>query len=67
MPSACSRNCTVSEADNWLVVTDNVRNDSMGNAEIAGMETDLNLDSSKYSIALVVFFIGYVICGVPSK
>lgn len=31
------------------------------------METDLNLNSSKYSISLVVFFIGYVICGVPSK
>lgn len=31
------------------------------------MEEDLDLDSSKYSIALVVFFIGYVLCGVPSK
>lgn len=31
------------------------------------METDLNLDSGKYSIALVVFFVGYVLCGVPSK
>lgn len=39
----------------------------MGNAEIAGMETDLNLNSNKYSIALVVFFVGYVLCGVPSK
>lgn len=39
----------------------------MGNAEIAGMEQDLQLDSDKYSVALVVFFIGYVICGVPSK
>lgn len=40
---------------------------SMGNAEIAGMEDDLNLNSSKYSVALVVFFVGYVVCGVPSK
>lgn len=39
----------------------------MGNAEIAGMEDDLKLDSDKYSIALVVFFVGYVLCGVPSK
>lgn len=39
----------------------------MGNAEIAGMEEDLGLDSGKYSIALVVFFVGYVLCGVPSK
>lgn len=31
------------------------------------METDLGLDSGKYSIALVVFFVGYVLCGVPSK
>ncbi|KAH8649887.1 major facilitator superfamily domain-containing protein [Xylariales sp. PMI_506] len=39
----------------------------MGNAEIAGMKEDLGLDSDKYSISLVVFFIGYVLCGVPSN
>lgn len=39
----------------------------MGNAEIAGMEEALDLNSDKYSVALVVFFIGYVLCGVPSK
>lgn len=31
------------------------------------MEVDLNLTSNQYSIALVVFFIGYVIFEVPSK
>ena len=31
------------------------------------MAEDLGLDSSKYSIVLVVFFIGYVLCEVPSK
>lgn len=31
------------------------------------MATDLNLDSSRYSICLVVFFIGYVLCEVPSN
>lgn len=39
----------------------------MANAEIAGMKDDLGLDSNKYAIALVVFFVGYVLCGVPSK
>jgi hypothetical protein len=29
---------------------------SIGNAKIAGMADDLELDSSEYSIALVVFF-----------
>ncbi|KAK7432820.1 hypothetical protein QQZ08_000683 [Neonectria magnoliae] len=40
---------------------------NIGNAKIAGMSEDLNLDSDKYSIVLVVFFIGYVLCEVPSK
>jgi hypothetical protein len=40
---------------------------SIGNAKVAGMAADLNLDSGKYSITLVVFFIGYVACEVPSK
>lgn len=31
------------------------------------METDLDLTSDQYSIALVVFFIGYVVFEVPSK
>jgi hypothetical protein len=40
---------------------------SIGNAKISGMETDLNLSSGQYSIALVVFFVGYVVFEVPSK
>ncbi|RDW61314.1 hypothetical protein BP5796_11206 [Coleophoma crateriformis] len=38
---------------------------NIGNAKVAGMATDLNLDSNKYSITLVVFFVGYVIFEVP--
>ncbi|TDZ32024.1 MFS transporter prlL [Colletotrichum spinosum] len=40
---------------------------NIGNAKIAGMDRDLNLDSERYSIALVVFFIGYVVFEVPSN
>lgn len=40
---------------------------SIGNAKIAGMEKDLNLDSTKYSIALTVFFVSYVVFEVPSN
>jgi hypothetical protein len=40
---------------------------SIGNAKISGMEVDLNLTSNQYSIALVVFFVGYVVFEVPSK
>lgn len=40
---------------------------SIGNAKISGMEKDLNLTSGQYSIALVVFFVGYVVFEVPSK
>lgn len=40
---------------------------SIGNAKISGMQTDLNLTSNQYSVALVVFFVGYVVFEVPSK
>ncbi|GLI80729.1 hypothetical protein PoHVEF18_009086 [Penicillium ochrochloron] len=40
---------------------------NIGNAKISGMQTDLNLSSNQYSVALVVFFVGYVIFEVPSK
>jgi phenolic acid decarboxylase len=40
---------------------------SIGNAKISGMEVDLSLSSNEYSIALVVFFVGYVVFEVPSK
>ncbi|KAF3019327.1 hypothetical protein E8E14_009814 [Neopestalotiopsis sp. 37M] len=40
---------------------------NIGNAKIGGMEKDLGLDSNKYSISLVVFFIGYVLWEVPSN
>ncbi|KAL2845092.1 major facilitator superfamily domain-containing protein [Aspergillus pseudodeflectus] len=40
---------------------------NIGNARVAGMDVDLDLDSNRYSIALVVFFIGYVVFEVPSN
>ncbi|KAJ5297249.1 Cysteine desulfurase [Penicillium atrosanguineum] len=40
---------------------------NIGNAKISGMETDLKLNSNDYSIALVVFFVGYVAFEVPSN
>ncbi|KAG8157186.1 hypothetical protein KVR01_012894 [Diaporthe batatas] len=39
----------------------------IGNAKTAGMAEDLNMDSTKYSIALTVFFVGYVVFEVPSN
>ena len=40
---------------------------SIGNAKIAGMAQDLNLDSNMYSNALIVFFVSYVVFEVPSN
>ncbi|CAG8053235.1 unnamed protein product [Penicillium salamii] len=40
---------------------------NIGNAKISGMEVDLNLTSNQYSIALVVFFVRYVVLEVPSR
>ncbi|KAM0723107.1 hypothetical protein Q7P37_001307 [Cladosporium fusiforme] len=40
---------------------------NIGNAKVAGMTDDLGMDSSEYSISLIVFFITYVIFEVPSN
>ncbi|KAF1832847.1 pantothenate transporter liz1 [Decorospora gaudefroyi] len=40
---------------------------NIGNAKIAGMADDLNLTSNQYSIALVVFFVTYVVFEPPSN
>ncbi|KAF2713769.1 MFS general substrate transporter [Pleomassaria siparia CBS 279.74] len=40
---------------------------NIGNAKIAGMADDLKLSSNQYSIALVVFFVGYVVFEPPSN
>ncbi|KIM99148.1 hypothetical protein OIDMADRAFT_181575 [Oidiodendron maius Zn] len=40
---------------------------NIGNAKVAGMQTDLHLTSSDYSLALSIFFIGYLLLEVPSN
>ncbi|KAL8769579.1 MAG: hypothetical protein Q9209_004511 [Squamulea sp. 1 TL-2023] len=40
---------------------------NIGNAKIAGMQDDLQLSSGQYSVALIVFFVSYVIFEVPSN
>ncbi|KAF2675806.1 pantothenate transporter liz1 [Lentithecium fluviatile CBS 122367] len=40
---------------------------NIGNAKIAGMAHDLGLTSNQYSIALVVFFVTYVLFEAPSN
>ncbi|CAN9144423.1 unnamed protein product [Alternaria alternata] len=40
---------------------------NIGNAKIAGMADDLQLSSDQYSIALVVFFVTYVVFEPPSN
>ncbi|KAJ6020471.1 hypothetical protein N7540_005975 [Penicillium herquei] len=40
---------------------------NIANAKVSGMDTDLNLTSNQYSVALVVYFVGYVVFEVPSN
>ncbi|PGH15060.1 hypothetical protein AJ80_05685 [Polytolypa hystricis UAMH7299] len=40
---------------------------NIGNAKIAGMNDDLNLQGMQYNIALIVFFIPYTLFEVPSN
>lgn len=41
--------------------------DSIGNAKVAGMMTDLGLSSGQYSLAIIVFFISYIVFEIPSN
>lgn len=40
---------------------------NIGNAKVGGMEDDLKLDSTRYSVVLLIFFIGYLLFEVPSN
>ncbi|RJE25139.1 Major Facilitator Superfamily [Aspergillus sclerotialis] len=40
---------------------------NIGNAKVAGMMADLHLSSQEYSLALVIFFISYVVFEIPSN
>ncbi|KAL7416444.1 major facilitator superfamily transporter [Mrakia frigida] len=40
---------------------------NIGNAKVAGMQTDLKLTSNDYATALSVFFVGYLLNEIPSN
>lgn len=40
---------------------------NIGNANIAGLSTELHLKGTQYNIALLVFYIPYIIADVPSN
>ncbi|CAG8979490.1 hypothetical protein HYALB_00011894 [Hymenoscyphus albidus] len=52
----------------WIMyVLNYVDRTNIGNARIAGMADDLNLDDQKYAWVLSIFFFGYLLCEVPSN
>ncbi|KAI1440229.1 allantoate permease [Annulohypoxylon stygium] len=40
---------------------------NIGNAKVAGMNHDLGIDDSQYAMLVSIFFIGYLVCEVPSN
>ncbi|KAI9323600.1 major facilitator superfamily domain-containing protein [Dichotomocladium elegans] len=40
---------------------------NIGNAKVAGLEADLNITDHEYTLALSIFFIGYILFEVPSN
>lgn len=51
----------------YLNATALLTNHSIGNAREAGMAKALKLSSSDYSLAVSIFFIGYLLLEVPSN
>ncbi|KAL2213232.1 MFS general substrate transporter [Sarocladium strictum] len=50
-----------------LVVLSYIDRANIGNAKIEGIEADLGLTPKQYQITLSIFFIGYILCEVPSN
>lgn len=40
---------------------------NLGNAKVAGLETDLNLTSTQYSIALTILYPSYMLVELPAS
>ncbi|CAK9780471.1 MFS general substrate transporter [Cutaneotrichosporon oleaginosum] len=52
----------------WVMWTfSNLDRSNIGNAYAGGMKESLNMSSTDYSVALLVFFIGYVVFEIPSN
>ncbi|GHJ88605.1 hypothetical protein NliqN6_5007 [Naganishia liquefaciens] len=52
----------------WLMYVFNyLDRTNIGNAKVGGMEKELGLSSSDYSLALSIFFVGYLLNEVPSN
>jgi hypothetical protein len=54
----------------WLMyILNYIDRTNVGNAKVAGMEADLHMksDPNKYSVALLIFFVGYLLFEVPSN
>ncbi|KAK7224910.1 hypothetical protein V2G26_012913 [Clonostachys chloroleuca] len=52
----------------WLMyILAYIDRQNIGNAKVAGMDKDLALTDDQYAMLLSIFFIGYLICEVPSN
>ncbi|KAH7148213.1 allantoate permease [Dactylonectria macrodidyma] len=52
----------------WLMyILAYIDRQNIGNAKVAGMDVDLKLTDNQYAMLLSIFFIGYLICEVPSN
>ena len=40
---------------------------NLGNAKVAGLETDLNLTSTQYSVALTILYPSYMLVELPAS
>ncbi|KAK7409275.1 hypothetical protein QQX98_008515 [Neonectria punicea] len=52
----------------WIMyILNYIDRTNIGNAKIAGMQTELELSDDDYAWVLSIFFFGYLICEVPSN
>jgi len=52
----------------WVMYVINyIDRSNIGNAKVGGMQADLHLSSGDYSLALLIFFVGYLLLEIPSN
>lgn len=54
-------------AQSNTLTRDQLDRTNIGNAKTGGMQADLNLTASEYSLVLSIFFVGYLLWEVPSN
>lgn len=62
-----SESCVWSQSDIFVRFFGSLDRANIGNARIAGLAPDLELDGTKFNVVLLVFYVPYILIDIPSN